>query len=164
MGDLQIEQDLEFQRREWRMERAGWVALSSLVIAAAVGVFGDGPLSHASASDASGQLVVRYERFVRASVSSELHVQVASSAANSGEIAMWADPAYLRDVEVSSIVPEPTRVEQVGRRIRYVFAVAPGPEPSEITLRYKPAHAGRLHGSFGVSEGALVAVRQFAFF
>jgi hypothetical protein len=164
MGDLQIEQDLEFQRREWRMERAGWFALSSLVIAASVGLFGDGPLSHASASDESGQLVIRYERFVRSSVSSELYVQVASSAAHSGEIAIWADPAYLRDVEVSSIVPEPARVEQVGRRILYVFAVAAGAEPSEITLRYKPAHAGRLHGSFGVSEGVRVAVRQFAFF
>jgi len=164
MSELQIDQDVEFQLREWRMERMGWVALAGFVVAAAVGVFGDGPLSRASASDDSGQLVIRYERFVRASASSELHLQVVASAANSGEITIWADPAYLGDVEVSSIVPEPKRVEQHGRHIVYVFAVAATAEPSEIAFRYKPARAGRLYGSFGVSEGAPVALRQFAFF
>jgi hypothetical protein len=164
MGELQIEQDVAFQRREWRMERAGWVALATFVIAAAAGLFGDGPLSHATASDQSRQLVIRYQRFVRASASSELHLQVSASAANSGEITVWADRAYLRDVEVSSIVPEPTRVSQLGKHIVYAFAVAAAAESSEIAFRYKPARAGRLHGSFGLSARAPVALRQFAFF
>jgi hypothetical protein len=164
MSELQIDQDVEFQRREWRMERMGWVALAGFVIAAAAGVFGDGPLSRASASDDSGQLVIRYERFLRASASSELHLQVVASTANNGELTIWADPSYLRHIEVLSVVPEPKRVEQLGPHIAYVFAITAAAESAEIAFRYKPTRAGRLHGSFGVSKEAPVALRQFAFF
>lgn len=164
MGDLQIDEDVEFQRREWRMERMGWVALAGFVIAAVAGVFGDGPLSRASASDNGGQLVVHYERFLRASASSELHLRVVTSKSTNGELAILADPSYLRHVEVLSIVPEPKRVEQLGRHIVYVFAVTAPAEHADIAFRYKPTRAGRLHGSFGVSDGGPVALRQFAFF
>ncbi len=164
MRGLEIEQDAEFQRREWRMERAGWVVLAIVVIAAAAGLFGGGPVSHARASDQSGHLVIEYERFLRASAPSELHLQVFPAAATGAEVTVWADQSYLRDVEVSSIVPAPKRVEQRGRRILYVFSSNDAAEPSEITFRYEPTRAGRLNGRFGVSEGAPAEVRQFAFF
>lgn len=164
MRDLQIDEDWEFQRREWRMERAGWVGLALFVIAAGAGAFGDGPLSHATASDESGQLVVQYERFVRASAPSELRIQIRSATTGSGEVAFWTDLSYLRDLELSAILPEPKRVEQQGPRILYVFSVMDAAELHEVAFRYEPTRAGRLYGRFGVSDGSAAAVRQFAFF
>ena len=164
MSELQIDQDVEFQRREWRMERIGWAALATFVVAAAGGAFGDGPMSHASASDDSGQLLIHYDRFVRASAPAELRLQIVPAAAKNGELTVWADWSYLRHVEVSSIVPEPTRVEQHSQRVVYVFAVPQAVESAEIAFRYRPTRAGRLYGRFGVSNEAAATVRQFAFF
>ena len=164
MRNLQVDQDMDFQRREWRMERAGWAGLTVFVLAACAGAFGGGPLSHATASDPSGQLVLQYERFVRASAASELRVRVRPSAATEGEVAVWIDLSYLRDLEVSSVVPEPKRVEQDGERVTYVFASTAAGELGDIGVRFKPTRAGRLHGRFGLSSGATAAVRQFAFF
>ena len=164
MSDLQIEDDAPFQRREWQMERAGWAGLMVLVIAAAAGAFGGGPLSNAHASDETGQLVVHYERFVRASAPAELRMQLLPATATDGEAAVWIDAAYWRDLEVSSVVPEPSRVEQRGQRIVYVFSMIDGADPAEIVFRYRPMRAGRLEGRFGVSDGVPAAVRQFAFF
>src|SRR5215210_5964241 len=93
----------------------------------------------AGRSDGRGGLVVRYDRFLRASAASELRIQVLSSAAPTGEVAVWTDGSYLRNIEVSSVVPEPVRVEQRGQHIIYVFVVPDGVKPlPDITFRYKP--------------------------
>jgi hypothetical protein len=162
--DLQIEDDMAFQRREWRLERAGWAALALFVGAAAAGAFGGGPLSRASAADASGHLVVRYERFIRASAPTELRLQVSPAAAHGGELHLWAESAYFRDIEISSVVPEPARVEQRGPRLVYVFPLTHLVGPFEISLRVKPMAAGRHSGQFGVSADSAAVVRQFAYF
>lgn len=163
MRDLQLDEDLSFQRREWRLERAGWGALVVGVLAAAAGAFGDGPLSHTRISAAAGRLVVEYDRMVRHSASSEIRVRI-SPPGNSGEAALWIDLPYLRDVEITSIVPEPSRTEHRGEHVAYVFPVASHAAPLEIIVRYEPTRAGRLSGRLGTSDGATVTVRQVAFF
>jgi hypothetical protein len=161
---LQIEDDIAFRRREWRMERAGWAALALFVGAAAAGAFGGGPLSRASAVDASGHLVIRYERFVRASAPTELRLQISPAAAHDGEVHLWAEPAYFQNIEISSVVPEPARVEQRGPHLVYAFPVTHSVAPFEISLRVKPTTAGRHSGQFGVSGESAAVVRQFAYF
>ena len=48
VGDLEIEQDHDFQRRSWRLQRAGWIVLSLVLLAGLLGLFGSGPLAHAT--------------------------------------------------------------------------------------------------------------------
>jgi hypothetical protein len=162
VSELQIEEDDSFQRREWRMERIGWVCLALFVIAAVAGVFGDGPLSSTRASDASGTLTVSYDRFVRASAVTELVIRSPQVIATD-EIALWIEHSYLRDVEVASILPEPVRVEQRGGQIFFVFSAARATAPGEYVFRLKPLRAGRLVGTIGITESG-VEVRQFAYF
>jgi hypothetical protein len=47
-SQFQIDEDLNFQRREWKIQRAGWVTMALVIIAALLGVFGAGPLSSAT--------------------------------------------------------------------------------------------------------------------
>jgi hypothetical protein len=60
---MEINADLEFQRRVWAAQRIGWIAIGAFVIAALVGVFGQGPLSSAAAG--GNALRIEYERFAR---------------------------------------------------------------------------------------------------
>jgi hypothetical protein len=34
IGDLEINEDIKFEKRQWMVERIGWIAMFSLVIAA----------------------------------------------------------------------------------------------------------------------------------
>ena len=42
-GDLEIDEDLPFQRREWFAERVAWAVMALLIAAALLGLFGTGP-------------------------------------------------------------------------------------------------------------------------
>ena len=64
IGDLEVDEDLPFQRRAWVAQRIGWVLMALFVLAAAVGLLGAGPLSHARI-DVPGLMTLEYERFAR---------------------------------------------------------------------------------------------------
>lgn len=162
MRDLQLDDDVEFHRREWRMERAGAMALMVFTVAAAGGAFGDGPLSHARASAGDGRLVVEYDRFVRASHATDTRVRIAANGSR-GDIRLWIDLEYLSAIDVAAIVPEPARVEHQGSRVLYVFTRTAA-APAEVVFRYEPKRAGRLSGRMGLADGPSAAWGQFAFF
>lgn len=48
VGDLEIEEDLDHQRRCWKLERASWAVMALVLLAAMAGLFGSGPLSWAT--------------------------------------------------------------------------------------------------------------------
>lgn len=54
VGDLEVPQDLGFQRRACTFERIGWVAMTLVLLAAIVGVWGEGPLAQAEAVSRDG--------------------------------------------------------------------------------------------------------------
>ena len=43
--ELQIEEDIRLQEKGWRFQRWGWAFIFSMVILAALGLFGDGIIS-----------------------------------------------------------------------------------------------------------------------
>jgi hypothetical protein len=62
IGDLEIQQDLNYQRREWRIQRLGWVVMRLVILAALLGLLGNGPLSKASVTATDGSLRLDYHR------------------------------------------------------------------------------------------------------
>ena len=62
---LQIDENLQFQQREWRTSRAAWIVLLLTMAAMALGLFGNGPLSEARAGEPGDALWVEYSRFGR---------------------------------------------------------------------------------------------------
>ena len=69
-GDLEIAQDMTFQRRSWAVQRVGWGVVAVTIGAALLGLLGSGPLSRSTAV-APGAFAVEYERFVRELVAAE---------------------------------------------------------------------------------------------
>ncbi|MEP7151377.1 MAG: hypothetical protein ABI856_06680, partial [Nitrospira sp.] len=62
---IQIEQDLPFQYRQWRLERIGQVLLACCIVAALLGLFGHNPLSTTTGQTSDGRLSIHYDRFAR---------------------------------------------------------------------------------------------------
>ena len=65
VGDIDIGQDLEFQRRMWVAQRIGWLTMLVVVIVGLVGFVGHGPLTGGSTGSAANGLEIDYARFAR---------------------------------------------------------------------------------------------------
>lgn len=55
---VQVSEDLDFQRKEWRVQRIAWTCMAVLILAAALGAAGSGPLSSRTAKARGGHLAV----------------------------------------------------------------------------------------------------------
>ena len=110
---LDIHQDLDFQRRWHTVQRVGRVIFVLLLAAAVAGVFGTGPVSHASASGPA--FSVTYDRFLRTTQSSSLQVSPSTQHGGGGTIAVAS--AYADAIDVSDVTPQPDSETATADRI-----------------------------------------------
>ena len=122
VGDLEVAQDLEFQRREWVAERIGWTLMLVLAVAGLLGLFGTGLLASARASGPGG-LVLEYGRFERFNAPAEIDFHVPPEAvAEDGTFTIAVARDYLEAVQVETITPEPSEVRAEGEWLTHVFS------------------------------------------
>lgn len=161
LGGLEIEYEPRFQRGSWRVERAAWLTIAALIIAALSGLFGDGPLSHAESTDAARTLRVGYERIAR--LNAPLRLQMRVLAPPVGELRVWVSRAYLDHTQVESITPPPERVAVSADQLIYFFRVTDAAAPLDIDFHLTAEQAGQLHGQAGMESGAPVSFQSFIF-
>ncbi|WP_170228933.1 hypothetical protein [Polyangium fumosum] len=147
--DLETSEDLAFERTSMRVRRVGRALLFLFVLLAALGLFGDGPLSHARAGDASG-LFVRYERFTRVDGTTrfEIHPRVQSSAAPRR---LFLSASLFEHGHIEHFVPEPSSLEMTADRS--VITLPRVEAGGLIVLVLRPVRPGRLRFSLG-EEGS----------
>ena len=155
---LQIPQDLEFQSKEWRVQRIVWVFVVALLAAAVVGAVGPGPLS--SASTGAAGFRVHYLRFARWQAPETLSVSAEPD--DSGTLQVSMNQSFLDSMAVQQITPEPAGVKTSGDHFLYTFDVNPAAESIDITFDLEPTSMGTVHGIVGV--GAVNAVSSPARF
>lgn len=168
VGDLEIDQDLAFERRQWTVQRNGSVIGTFIVVAALLGVFGSGPLSAATVATVAtagdeGLLVVHYQRFVRDQGQGELVVEVGASEAREGRVEFWLAAEFLDEIDVQGVSPEPAEVRLAGDRQVFAFLVDDPAQPLEVTFAYVPDGVGRVSGAAGLIDGPQVSFVQFGY-
>jgi len=162
-GDtLEIEHDSTFQRREWWFQRIGWLVLSAFVLAAALGLFGTGPLSHAEAGDRGSALWIEYDRFIRVGAATRITIH-AIPPDNGLHLRLNRD--FLEAHRLERVTPEPAALEigpsEVG--IRFDPPVS-STTPLTIILDLQPLRPGRHTASVASGGGARARFRQLAYF
>ena len=161
IGDLQIDEDMEFQRRSWIVQRIGWAICALIILLAALGLFGDGILSNVQAGEQEGPLWLEYPRFER--FEDEFQIKVhANEGAAEGEIRIQLDQNYLDGVEVNSISPEPDTELIDTNGITYVFKTN-GNSPFTAHFYVIARKAGSLSGRFRLQNGETVGFSQFIY-
>jgi hypothetical protein len=162
VGDLEIDEDLAFQRRSWAVQRAGWVAMGSVLVLAAAGLLGSGPLSRQNVVVPG--LSVEYKRFTRYETPETLTVRVDPAATRAPDVRLWVDRRYLERVVVESVVPAPLRVEAAAEQLVYVFPMSRPGERITIAFRLQAEHIGPAQGRIGlVGAEPVAAFRQFVY-
>jgi hypothetical protein len=163
VGDLEIAQDLDFQKKSWVFQRVGWVLMALFVILALAGLFGPGPLSTTTVGDERAPVRLQYERFVRSRDPTQLTLHIGPNAGQDGEVRVWLDREYLYRVQVRHIIPEPERVEAGADRLTFVFRLAGPNQPTAILFNLEPEDIGQAQGRFGVDQGETLSFIQFVY-
>jgi hypothetical protein len=174
VGSLEVEQDLGLQQRMWRVQRVGWGVMALLVLAAAAGLTGSGPLSQTSAATPGGALRLDYDRFLHAEGLTTLQVHLgennlgesneSGTKSGEGQRRIWISRAYLEKVPIERSVPEPERVEVGADRVTYVFAEAPAGAPAaRVTFYGSVTTLGRVEGQIGLPEGPSLRFQHFVY-
>ena len=159
---LDIDEDLSFQRREWVFQRIGWWVLSAFVLAAALGVFGRGPLSQAEAGERASTLWIEYERFIR--VGARTRIIIHATATENG-LHLRLNRDFLEGYRLEGVTPEPAAIEP-GPSVTGIRFDPPasGATPFTIILDLEPLQAGRHTASVASGDGARASFRQLAYF
>lgn len=144
---LEIEEDLSFQRREWRIQTIAWFGLVALLVAALAGLVGPGPLS--STSRRASALEVRYLRFTRWQAPETLVVTIRR--ATPGPLQLTINRSYLDGVQVQQITPQPSGVKASGTNSVFTFDAQSTGAASDITFDLQPTSMGTIHGTFALS-------------
>lgn len=147
-------------RTQWRGERIGWVLIALIVVAGAVGLFGGGPLSSATATATSGSATfeVQYEKWNRQNHVSLMVVRVHAPGATGEDlnVTFSRDMAEIATIRSSS----PSAEGGVGPDgILYGFPVDDWSEPVTISLEYIPEENGRVAPVATIQAGDLAPVK-----
>lgn len=148
VDDLHAPANERRHRREWRIDRIGWGILIAILLCALLGLFGArGPLN--AAERRSGELVVRYERFLRHEAPSSLHL---TSPAQGPEVTVALSRALVEDATFEQILPEPRSQRMDGDRIVFVFATD---GPLDVQFQLRTTAYGRRSGEIRVGSDAV---------
>lgn len=161
--DLEIEEDLGFERRTWRFQRVGWIALALFLSASAIGLTGSGPLSNATTRSDGGELIVTYERFDRVQSPSTIDITFDPALVSEGELRLWIESDYLRRVRLEGVTPEPDSVSIDAGRYIFTFLVSAGVEQAPISMQIRPEQPGLLRTDLGIIDGPGTSLRQLVF-
>lgn len=148
--DLAVGEDLEFQRRWWRFERAVWWIFVLTIVLDLAGVFGRGPLAKAGDKTADGAMNLRYERFERFETPSILTIHFGPAAVRNGRIQLWVNDEVIKGLGNQRIIPEPQSSVLAEGGILYTFPVGRGSDSIEFALQ--PSSPGIKHFTLRLPE------------
>lgn len=163
IGDLEINQDLDFQCRCWRVQRIGWTIIALLVLGGLLGVFGRGPFSHTLVSDPSIPVSLEYERFGRYQNRLTLSLHLNAGASEDGKVRLWFSQDFLRQVQIQNITPKPDGAELSPSGTTYIFALALPTDGGDVIVHLEPQAIGLLSGKVGLTESRSITFTQWIY-
>lgn len=162
VGTLEIDQDLDHERRAWKWRRAGWTGITLVLAAAVAGLFGPpGVFSRATAGEPGSELWVEYPRFLRMSRPAELRIHFQ---ANDPTVRLWLDDQLLDSLDVDHMTPQPSgAVAASGRTVFEISASPTTSRPAVVVLAIEAVGAGVVDGRVGLVGGPEVRLRQLIY-
>lgn len=156
--NLQLNEDEAFQRRECRVQRVAWCLFAAALLAAALGLFGGGPLSTATIDGDGWSL--QYERIMRRSREATFTVRLAAAPSQTVDLQI-AGPLFT-ETTIERIRPLPGGETAARDGRRFTLAASPE-EPMEIAIQLTPETFGRLKGRLRLGTGQWLEISTFIY-
>jgi hypothetical protein len=143
--ELAVGEDLDFQRRWWRFERAVWIVFIAVIVLDLGGAFGRGPLANAAAASADHVFETTYERIERSGTPSMMTVKINEAAppADSHEVELFMSDSAVSDLGLQRVIPAPESTTVGDGGLTYRFPA--GSLPATLRFEFQPLHSGLHH-------------------
>jgi hypothetical protein len=160
---IDIDEDMAFQRRTWIAERIGWSLFGLVLVAAALGLFGTGPLAETEATSPDGSVGLRYERFARTATETGMTAEIDAAPQVDGIFRLRLGPELSERYLLVRVQPEPRRMLLEGRAIVLELAAEPSGRPTSLRLWLKPDRPGLIQSEVGLVGGQPLAFWQLVY-
>ena len=157
---FEIDEDLNFQKKEWFVQRIGMGLLFVSVLGAALGLTGmGGPLSRGEAGRREDAVFVEFERFVRCGATATIRLHLRGAP---GDVKFWVSAPYFEHARLERVVPQPQLVSV--EQSRHIYTIRSGSPEVTITLDVEHQTYGWIDASIGLVGGPSVRIGQLALF
>ena len=150
------------RRRARIVHRVGVTIFILVLLSALLGLLGKGTLSKTTVADPSNRLRAEYFGFVRYQGPVDLKVRVSAQATATGSVRLQLSKAFVDEVEIERIDPEPVSQSSGPRFFTYTIQTQTN-EEAEIRVRFASSHFGRLAYDVGLDGGPVLHLRHFSF-
>jgi hypothetical protein len=144
-SSLEIEEHVDMHKRGFPIQGIGIFLIMLIVVAAALGVFGDGMLSAGVLSSRSA--TVKFEKYYRHEARMEFNIMTFDQQRSVNVVSFPGQ--YLKDVEIQAINPSPMRSSFNKGRTEFQFE---GTGNTRITFMLIPRKVGSISGTIQVND------------
>ncbi len=156
-AEITIDEHLDAHNTGFKLQTAGLIVILVVVTLAALGLFGDGVLSHRSIDNHGYS--IRYEGFYRVNARTAVHVNINESPDSILTVSIPAN--YLKVFRLQSVVPAAAEMKSRDDFVHFVFR---GTSGTHIAFYMSPeANAVGLTECEWQVNGQRVPIRQFIF-
>jgi hypothetical protein len=161
ISGVDLNQDMDYQRREWRAERIAWVFFTLVIVAALLGLLGQGPLSKARAGDPDAGLELIWERIDRNHAPTQMTLMLSPAVIQNGTARVSFTREYIDRIEIDEVVPEPQSVETTPDGVTYAFEAEDASQPVAVEVDFQYARPGMARGEVSVEGGPTLPISSF---
>ncbi len=137
---VNVGEDLAFQERWWKFERIIWGFFLLVIIADALGLFGQGWLAHSKLQQPGSAMEIKYDRIARETTPSQVTVQFAPEAADHDRVQLFVSNSVIDDLGNQRIAPQPLSSAIGNGGVTYTFPYTGA--PSSVLLSLEPSKPG----------------------
>lgn len=158
--DLELIEDLQFEAREWKLQRVAWLLMAVVIALGILGLFGAGPISSRTVTSHDGGLTLKYNRFERYQAPSSLRMEVISL--DTSEARIWINRDFMRTVKVQAVVPPPKRVQPQNNGMVYTFDT-PGKDSLLVIFHLETEQIGSSPVRLRLNDGPILEAPHWVY-
>jgi hypothetical protein len=158
-NEIEVGENLDFQRKWWRLENVVWIFFSLVIVLDLAGLFGRGPIAKAERRSADGTIDVKYERIERTDSPSILSINFGPSAIQDGKIHLYVSESLVKGLGTQRVVPAPLETSIGNGGLTYIFPAST--LPASVDLALEPEGPGLYDFTVGIHGAAPVHAKVF---
>jgi hypothetical protein len=157
--EIQVGENLDFQRKWWRFENVVWIFFSLIIVLDLAGLFGRGPIARAERHSPDGTINIKYERIERTDSPSILSIEFGPSAIQDGKINLYVSESLVKGLGTERVVPNPLVTAIGNGGLTYTFAASK--VPASVDLALEPSGPGLYDFTIGVVGATPIHAQVF---